>query len=255
MNDLHAATRGFAEAADTYARGRPDYPAQLEPWLQQALQLGPDRTVVDLGAGTGKFTPQLTRTGATVIAVEPVDAMRAQLAAAQPGVTALAGTAQAMPLASASVDAVVCAQAFHWFASREALAEIHRVLKPGGWLALVWNVRDESEDWVARLTDLMRPYEGDAPRFHTGQWRVPFDGRFFSAPELTAFPHQHRGTPDEVIVDRVMCVSFIAALPAPERAQVERQLREVIATHPVLRGRAEVAFPYRTEAYRCRRID
>jgi SAM-dependent methyltransferase len=255
MNDMHAATQGFAEAASIYARGRPDYPAQLGPWLQQALQLGPDRTVVDLGAGTGKFTPRLIQTGATVIAVEPVDAMRAQLAKALPGVTALAGTAQAMPLPSASIDAVVCAQAFHWFASREALTEIHRVLKPGGWLGLVWNVRDESVDWVARLTDIMTPYEGDAPRFHTGQWREPFDGKLFSAPELTALPHQHRGMPDEVIVDRVMCVSFIAALPAADRAQVERRLREVIATHPALRGRADVAFPYRTEAYRCRRVD
>ncbi len=255
MNDMHAATQGFAEAASTYARGRPDYPAQLGPWLQQALQLGPDRTVVDLGAGTGKFTPRLIQTGATVIAVEPVDAMRAQLSKALPGVRALAGTAQAMPLPSASVDAVVCAQAFHWFATREALTEIHRVLKPGGWLGLVWNVRDESVDWVARLTDIMTPYEGDAPRFHTGQWREPFDGKLFSAPELTALPHQHHGTPDEVIVDRVMCVSFIAALPASDRAQVERQLRELIATHPALRDRAELLYPYRTEAYRCRRID
>jgi SAM-dependent methyltransferase len=255
MSDLHAATQGFANAASTYARGRPDYPTQLQPWLQQALQLGPERSVVDLGAGTGKFTPLLTRTGATVIAVEPVDAMRAQLAAAQPGVTALAGTAQAMPLETASVDAVVCAQAFHWFATRESLAEIHRVLKPGGWLALVWNVRDESEDWVARITDIITPYEGDAPRFHTGKWREPFDGRLFSELDLTAWPHRHEGSPDEVIVDRVMCVSFIATLPEAERAQVERQLRQLVTTHPSLRGRAVVAFPYRTEAYRCRRAD
>jgi SAM-dependent methyltransferase len=255
MSDLHSATQGFATAAATYVRGRPDYPPQVQQWLMKDLQIGPGRTVVDLGAGTGKFTKLLASTGAAVIAVEPVDAMRAQLAESLPGVTALAGTAQQMPLPNASVDCVVCAQAFHWFATREALAEIHRVLKPGAWFGLIWNVRDETEDWVARLTDIIAPYEGDAPRFHTGRWREPFDGRHFSDLELSIWPHRHEGSADAVIVDRVMCISFIAALPAAGRAQVERRVREMIATHPALRGRASVAFPYRTEAHRCRRLD
>jgi ubiquinone/menaquinone biosynthesis C-methylase UbiE len=135
---------------------------------------------MDLGAGTGKFTPLLVATGASVVAVEPVDAMRAQLLSNLPTVTALAASAQALPLADASVDAVLCAQAFHWFATPAALREIGRVLKVGGKLGLVWNVRDESVDWVAAITRIIAPYEGDTPRFHTGEWRRLFPSERFS---------------------------------------------------------------------------
>src|SRR4029077_945210 len=97
-----------------------------------------------------------------------------------PGVHAMAGTAQAMNLPDSATDAVVCAQAFHWFATESDLAEIHRVLKPGGKLGLVWNVRDESVDWVATITRIITPYEGHAPRYYKGEWRRAFSGRLFS---------------------------------------------------------------------------
>ena len=178
MSSVHqAAASGFAATADVYARGRPDYPAALDAWLRDRVGLAPDRIAVDLGAGTGKFIPRLASTGAALIAVEPVDAMRSELARRFPHVDARAGTADALPLDGASLDAVVCAQAFHWFATPDAVAEIARVLRPGGILALVWNVRDESLPWVRRLTGLFSDYEGDAPRFHKGDWR-----RVFPAP-------------------------------------------------------------------------
>lgn len=252
MNQVHpSAAQGFASAADAYARGRPGYPAALDGWLGEALGVRAGATCVDLGAGTGKFTRLLVETGAEVFAVEPVAEMRRQLVADLPGVRALGGTAEAMPLADGSADAVVCAQAFHWFATGRALAEIHRVLRPGGRLGLVWNVRDESVDWVAALTELFTPHEGDAPRYRTGQWRRPFSGRLFSGLEETVFPYVHVGSPRQVIVDRTLSVSFIAALPAEERARVEERLHALIAGHPDLRGRETVAFPYRTHAYGC----
>jgi SAM-dependent methyltransferase len=247
----HSAAQGFAAAADTYTRGRPSYPAELMPWLAQQLGLGAGATCVDLGAGTGKFTRLLARTGAAVLPVEPVAEMREQLAAALPGIAALAGTAQAIPLPDAAADAVVCAQAFHWFGTPEAVREIHRVLRPGGRLGLVWNVRDESVDWVAALTGIMAPYEGDTPRFRTGRWREAFGEGLFTGLEETCFPYQHVGSPREVIIDRVLSVSFIAALPNAERARVEAQMLDLIASHPVLRERESVAFPYVTHAYRC----
>jgi SAM-dependent methyltransferase len=252
MNQVHpSAAQGFSSAALTYVRGRPDYPAELLGWLGQDLGLQAGAVCADLGAGTGKFTRLLVRTGAEVVAVEPVAAMRDQLVAGVPGVRAVDGTAQAMPLADGSVDAVVCAQAFHWFADAAALAEIHRVLRPGGRLGLVWNVRDESVDWVAATAAIMAPYEGGTPRYHTGRWRLPFTGGLFTDLEETCFPYQHVGHPEEVIIDRTMSVSFIASLPEAARAEVEARLRALIAGHPALRDRDSVAYPYQTRAYRC----
>jgi SAM-dependent methyltransferase len=247
---LHAAAKaGFAAEAASYARGRPDYPADLLPWLQRALALGPGKVALDLGAGTGKFTRLLARTEADVVAVEPIAQMRAKLSAELPAIRALAGTADAIPLADACLDAVVCAQSFHWFATEAALREIHRVLRPGGRLGLVWNVRDETVDWVAALTDIVTPFEGDAPRFYKGDWREPFASGLFGELQMTPFDYRHSGPPQEVIIDRFLSVSFIAALPAAKKALVAQQLRALVDSHPDLRGRGTIDFPYRTQAY------
>lgn len=109
----HAAAEGYASLANTYTRGRPDYPPEVAGWLRDQLGLEAGKTVVDLGAGTGKFTPRLIETGAHVIAVEPVAGMLEKLAASFPQVDARPGTADAIPLPDASVDAIVCAQSFH----------------------------------------------------------------------------------------------------------------------------------------------
>lgn len=255
MTGVHAsAQQGFSTQAVTYAQGRPDYPRQLTGWLTEALGVDAQSTVIDLGAGTGKFTRLLSTLAPTLIAVEPVQAMGAQLSKLLPDVRLVDGTADSMPLAAASADAVVCAQAFHWFSTQAALQEIHRVLKPEGRLGLVWNVRDESVAWVAAITAIITPYEGDTPRFHTGRWREAFTGELFSAPELSCFPYSHVGSPQEVIMDRFLSVSFIAALPDADKAKVTAQLQDLIDTHPDLRGRDTVAFPYQTQAYVCRRL-
>ncbi len=251
--DLHTAAReGFAREAASYARGRPDYPPQLAPWLTGPLGLAPGRRAADVGAGTGKFTRLLLATGADIVAIEPVAPMRAQLAGIA-GVEALDGTAQSLPVADGSLDAIVCAQAFHWFAHRAVLDEFARALRPGGRLGLVWNVRDESVDWVHRITELITPFEGDAPRFYKGDWRQPFPHPAFSALQEASFAYEHVGAPQQVIIDRFMSVSFIAALPAPQRLEVQGTLEHLIATHPALRGQAVVRFPYRTLAFHCGR--
>lgn len=252
---LHtAAQAGFSQASDKYERGRPEYPTELHAWLTQQAGIVAGQRVVDLGAGTGKFTKLLARTGADVVAIEPVDAMRERLAQTLTGVQALAGTAEAMPLADASVNVLVCAQAFHWFANAPALQEMHRVLRPGGKLALVWNVRDESTDWVAAITRIITPYEGDAPRFHTGLWRAPFENQtLFTPPQRTAFAHSHVGPFEQVVIDRFLSVSFIAALDAAGKREVETQLRALPDAYPALRE-PTIAFPYRTEAWLAERI-
>lgn len=255
MTGIHrSAQQGFSTQAGTYAQGRPDYPRQLMGWLTDTLQLDAQSTVIDLGAGTGKFTRLLSSVAPRLIAIEPVAAMAAQLHRLLPEVRLLAGSAEAIPLEDASAHALVCAQAFHWFSTEAALCEIHRVLKPDGRLGLVWNVRDESVDWVAAITAIITPYEGDTPRFHTGRWREAFTGQYFSAPQVSYFSYSHVGSPQEVIMDRFLSVSFIAALPAAQKAEVSEQLQTLIETHPALRGRDTVAFPYQTQAYHCQRL-
>lgn len=255
MSDVHpAATRGFGHGADTYVRGRPDFPTGAFDWLRDDLGLAAGKAVIELGAGTGKFTRLLTQTGAEVTAVEPVPAMRERLERDLPGVRALSGTAQHIPLPDSSVDAVICAQSFHWFASAESLAEIHRVLKPGGTLGLIWNVRDESVAWVAQLTHIMTPYEGDSPRYYHGEWRRVFPARGFGQLRERSFAHAHVGPPEQVIVDRVASVSFIAALDTATRAAVLEHVRVLIAASPELAGQARVVMPYLTRAYWCARL-
>jgi SAM-dependent methyltransferase len=248
-----AAVVGFGSDAAAYARGRPDYPVALDGWLRGPVGLGEGKVAVDLGAGTGKFLPRLTATGARVVAVEPVGAMRARLRIDFPQVACLDGAAESLPLDDAAIDAVVCAQAFHWFATEAAVAEIARVVKPGGVLALVWNVRDESVPWVKRLTGLVAPYEGDVPRYYKGTWRRVFPAPGFGPLEEAHFPHTHRGTPQEVVVDRFLSVSFIAALPEADRLGVEAQLRALIADEPTLAGRDRIEMPYETIAFVARR--
>ena len=129
---VHEKSQGYHSGARDYVAGRPGYPPGAIEWLRDVLGAAPGRKIVEIGAGTGKFIPTLQEVGGTIIAVEPITEMREQLVQSFPDVTALAGSADAIPLPDASVDAVVCAQAFHWFATIEAVAEMRRVLVPAG---------------------------------------------------------------------------------------------------------------------------
>ncbi len=248
--EIHeAAAHGFAGAAASYEEGRPTYPPKAAARLARALRLRPGRVVLDLAAGTGKLTALLVGTGAQVVAVEPVAEMRALLEQALPTVQALGGTAEAIPLDTGSVDAVTVGQAFHWFRGDEPLAEIHRVLAPGGGLGLVWNVRDTSVQWVARLTEIMEPHRGDTPAHRSGKWREAFDRtQLFGQLSDAEVRHVHR-LPPAGVVARVASVSFIATLPEREREGVLADVRELLATDPETSGREEVALPYRTVVY------
>ncbi|MCW6532285.1 methyltransferase domain-containing protein [Sphingomonas sp. MMSM20] len=255
MTIHRSAADGYAVGAGSYVRGRPGYPPEAARWLRETLALAPGRDVLEIGAGTGKFIPLLRATGAHVLALEPVAAMRARLAQDHRDVTVLDGSAAAIPLADGAVDAVVCAQAFHWFATADALTEMRRVLRPGGVLGLIWNVRDEEVPWVAALTALTDPWEAGTPRYRSGAWRKVFPAPGFVEIGERAVRHAHVGSAAAVIVDRTLSVSFIAALPDAARDEVERQVRALIADTPALAGGGEIAFPYVTRMFAFRRVD
>jgi SAM-dependent methyltransferase len=242
---------GFGRAADAYDRGRPDYPPSAVEHLLGTLKVTADACLVELGAGTGKFTTYLAATGATIIAVEPVENMRARLAGRLPHVQIVDGTAEAIPLANQSADAVVVAQAFHWFDAQRAVAEMHRILKPGGGLGLIWNVRDESVPWVRKLSEIIDPHEGSVPRYRTLEWMSAFrTSKLFSPLQMREFSHIQDVTPGG-LADRVASISFIAALPEAGRARVLDQVRQLLETEPSLRGREQIELPYQTRAYWC----
>jgi SAM-dependent methyltransferase len=246
VHDL--ASHGFDRGAAAYERGRPDYPLDAVEWIVANLGITAGRTVIDLGAGTGKFTRLLVPTGARVIAVEPVAGMRHEFQRAMPGVSVLKGTAQAIPLPSASADAVTAAQAFHWFATRESLDEIHRVLREGGGLGLIWNRRDQRDPLQATIETMIRPYRGRAPAHERDRWRDAMQ-------ESSAFGllgerrFSHRQTVDrDGLLDRVASTSFIASLAEAERVTVLNAVAELVA------GQARIVLPYVTDVFIYRRL-
>jgi SAM-dependent methyltransferase len=250
-----SAARGFAASADAYERGRPAYSSEAIARLVSELRIGPGSRVLDLAAGTGKLTRQLLWSGADLVAVEPVAAMLAKLAALAPNVDALEGTAERIPLSDSSVDAVVVGQAFHWFDGERALGEIHRVLRPDGGLGLIWQARDPSRPWVGRLDEIIDRAAGGEPRFKTGAWRGAFDASSLFEPlEHAEFEYVQRADVD-AIVDRVGSISYVAAMADARREAVLREVRELLASDPATANRDVIDMPYLAHVYWTRRSD
>ena len=240
------AARGFEAAADLYEARRPSYPDVAVAWLASELEIEESSRLLDLGAGTGKLTRQRVRRTPRVIGLEPVRAMCAQFHSAL-DVPIAQAVAEALPVRTGSVDAVLVGQAFHWFNFEPALAEIHRVLRPGGGLGLIWNMRDERHDWVAALGDIRRRY-GDI-RYDSGAWRRPVESSELFGPLVEQrFDYQHVLDP-EGVVELMASTSFIAALPMEQNRAVRDEIGHLLASHPETRGERRLVVPYRTDVY------
>jgi SAM-dependent methyltransferase len=191
FGDLHAMnpTGRFSDRASDYRRYRPDYPTAAIDAILRDLGDPARLVAADVGAGTGISSRLLAARAVRVIAVEPNAAMRAA-ADPHPGVEWRDGTGEATGLPAASVDLVVSAQAFHWFRDAEALAEFHRILRPGGRLALMWNDRDPDDALTRSYGEAIRVASGDHPaELRTFDPSVVAAGGHFAAPRLESFPH------------------------------------------------------------------
>jgi SAM-dependent methyltransferase len=249
MTIHRAAAIGFEAGADAYERGRPGYSPEAVERLVRELAIRPGSRVLDLAAGTGKLTRMLAPTGATIVAVEPVAAMRAKLAAAVPGIEIRGGTAEAIPLPERSVDAVTVGQAFHWFDGDRALAEIHRVLRPGGGLGLIWQAREPARPWIERLNEIIDRADDGHPRFRTGEWRAAFERTAAFEPLRSAdYGTVQRGDRD-LFVDRVASISYVAALRPDRREAVLDEVRALLATDPETATAETIELPYRAHVY------
>jgi SAM-dependent methyltransferase len=223
----------FGAVAATYAQYRPEYRADAVRWCVAPVgrDVGSLR-VLDLGAGTGKLTKLLAALGADVTAVEPDDAMRAELGRGLPSAPALAGSAERIPLPNGSVDAVLCAQAMHWFDLPRALPEIARVLVPGGVLGALWNDEDDRVPWVAGLQRaaadaaspaLTRRREG-LEYFSPARFAAAQGGRaLFGPPERAEFANGQRLTAQSLL-RQAGTHSHVLLM---EPAQRERRLAEI----------------------------
>lgn len=217
-------------------------------WIVERCALATGAVVCDLAAGTGKLTRLLVPSEARVIAVEPVDKMRQQLQIAVPGVEVLDGTAESMPLEDASVDCVTVAQAFHWFDYGRALPELARVLRPGGRLALVWNVRQDDDPLVAAVNEVIAPFV-PAEQGVERPWREALEASpAFGELEQQTFRFEQL-LDAEGLVDRVGSISWIARLDDPEREGVLRRIHELGRDR-----RQPIRFPYLTQSFLAERL-
>jgi ubiquinone/menaquinone biosynthesis C-methylase UbiE len=215
----------------------------------ERLGLGRGTTVVDVAAGTGKLTRQLAATGARVVAVEPLGEMRTQLEVVLPDVESVAASAEALPLPDGSADAITVGSAMHWFDLDLALPEFHRVLRPGGGLAVLGQGRDLADPMQRALQEILAPHVPDAAAF--GVWRrdVAGSGLFSSLEERHASVEQLLDP--EALAERVGTISYVARLPGKERTRVLAQVLELGASQPV----SPFPFRYLASAAICRRRD
>ena len=242
MSELqHPGARSFEDVAELYERVRPSYPDAAVDWLAELLGIDESSTVLDLGAGTGKLTRVLLGRVGRVIAVEPGPEMLAQLEHAVPEAEAILGPAEAIPLGDDSVDAVVCGQSFHWFRTDEALGEIARVLRPGGGLGLIWNMRDPDDSLQQEITELLEPFVPSGRATDEGVER--FVRRTFDQIDAHVVVFEEELDADTVAA-RVASISFVAAAAAEKR----RELLETVRALVLARG-GRVPFRYRTETY------
>ncbi|KAI9266717.1 S-adenosyl-L-methionine-dependent methyltransferase [Phascolomyces articulosus] len=254
LSTLHpVAANGFNHHADAYARTRPRYPKAALDKIQKLIP-NLNASILDLAAGTGILTQLLVDRGYTnVTAVEPVDGMLEKLISLLPEVAAKKGTSWEIPLPSQTQDAVIVAQAWHWFADLNSLKEIHRVLKPNGYFVLLWNMESPRSLWVQGLRNIYERYE---KVYRLGGWRAVFTEK--EAGELFDLPLNRQQfeydflVPKDDIFHRIMTRSFIAILSNEERVAMTKEMEDILddpSNEFSVNEENQVMYPHDTKMY------
>jgi len=235
----------FGSEAQTYESGRPDYPIQAVDWMLQPV-VGGERSirVADVGAGTGKLTRAVLELGAEVVAIDPDPKMLAVLRENVHGVPTFIGSAESLPVPDASLDAVVLGQAWHWVEPVAGSAEVARVLRSGGVLGLIWNIRDESVPWVARPTEIMHGSHAEQMLAQGDPTVTPPFGEIESAEWRWSRP-MNRAT----LLAMARSRSYLITAEPGDRAGIEAGLVELFDDIGAI-GDKVVELPYLTRAYR-----
>jgi len=235
------AQEGFVRP-DVYEQGRASYPAGVV----DAIGITSETRIVDIGCGTGKFTRLIAH--ADTIGVEPLEGMRKTFHELLPETPIVAGLAEALPFRDRSLDVTTFASAFHWVDHARALPELHRVLKPSGKLAIVWNRRDELTGWPADFWQITERHRGNTPGYRTGAWREALESsEYFGPIEEHWFEHSQRLTIDGAVA-RVASISFIET--HPEKQSILDEARAFLEAL----GTDEVELPYRSVVYICENL-
>lgn len=248
---VHEVARaGYGAASEAYASARPSFPGDAVDWLLAGLGIRAGDEVVEIGAGTGKFSALLVERGVAVIAVEPVAAMRVRLEDLGGSIRPVDATAEQMPFEDGSVAALIASQSLHWADVELALTEFDRVLLPEGRVGLVWNFRDTSVPWQADLDALLTRLRGDAPHSRDGRWEQALVSSVFQCAAKRSWTWSVR-TDAAGVVQRVRSVSYVAALTEREQETVDGEVRDILSAHGL--DEDAIAFPYVTEAFLLRR--
>ncbi len=242
-------TRRFSDRVNDYVRYRPGYPAGVLDALRAGVGLTPAAVIADIGAGTGISTELLLRNGNPVFAVEPNAEMRAaaeQLLGGRPGFHSVAGTAEATTLPAASVDGIVAAQAFHWFDVAKARAEFRRILRPGGWVALLWNTRRKDTPFARAYEAVLTTYGTDyALVNHERIDEAALAGFFAPGFERRSLPNAQVFN-FESLRGRLLSSSYAPAAGHPQHAPM------LVALERIFRGHQQggnVRMEYLTQVY------
>jgi len=267
QDSLHSvAVKGFNCQTDLYEKARPTYPSEALDYISSnILHLSheePKKEVVELGSGTGKFTRLLLAQGAHITAVEPVKGMREKFNQILPDVPILEGSADSIPLSNSSADAVIAAQAFHWFATISAIKEIHRVLKPGGIFFCIWNLMDDSDKWASLFREEVESHEHGVPQYRHMNWRDVFEldeaRAIYELPlQEKFFKWYHHDCDEDILWGTALSKSYIASQTPIEQEQIKKKLHHILATELPSsfgpEGSRKVDIPYNTHIIWCKK--